>query len=402
MLTLFATPKPFRGSIATLQRNAITSWARLRPQPEIILFGNDEGTAEIAAELDLRHVPDIACNERGTPLLNAMFETAQAIGRGPWFCFINADIVLMSDFVAALQSISLESFMLSGQRCNTDVTEAIDFTDHNWETQLRTLAASGQLEGPQAMDYFVFPRHLYCNLPEFAVGRPGYDNWLLYQALHQNVPVIDVTDAVLAVHQNHDYNHHPQGKQGVYTGSEAQANLKLIGSRNYAFFMLDLASWRLTSNGMQPGIWNAGSLYRGLEMLPLVRPGTRECAAVLKQLLDRQFGLDSSLDDRQRSELYQRFGELLFSKSGDLFWLSLYSQAQSDALLPTPAQRELTEQLAFQLQQAQAQLAANQQTIATLQAQTEHLSSTVSGMESSKFWQLRNGWFALKRWMHLA
>ena len=60
MLTLFAIPKHFRGHFATIQRNAITSWTRLTPRPEILLFGDEEGTGEIARELGLRHFPEVA------------------------------------------------------------------------------------------------------------------------------------------------------------------------------------------------------------------------------------------------------------------------------------------------------------------------------------------------------
>lgn len=42
-LTIFAMPKPFGGHIATIQKNAIRSWARLRPA-QIILFGDEPGT----------------------------------------------------------------------------------------------------------------------------------------------------------------------------------------------------------------------------------------------------------------------------------------------------------------------------------------------------------------------
>src|SRR5215470_320731 len=60
MLTIFATPKPFRDHIAVIQRNAIRSWTLLRPACEIILMGNDEGTADIAAEFGVRYVPEVA------------------------------------------------------------------------------------------------------------------------------------------------------------------------------------------------------------------------------------------------------------------------------------------------------------------------------------------------------
>jgi hypothetical protein len=73
MLTLFAIPKHFRGHIATIQRNAIASWTRLNPRPEIMLFGNEDGAAETARELGLRHFPEVARNEFGTPLLGDLF-----------------------------------------------------------------------------------------------------------------------------------------------------------------------------------------------------------------------------------------------------------------------------------------------------------------------------------------
>ena len=43
MLTLFTTPKPFRGIFATIQRNALRSWTLLRPACDVLLFGNEDG-----------------------------------------------------------------------------------------------------------------------------------------------------------------------------------------------------------------------------------------------------------------------------------------------------------------------------------------------------------------------
>ena len=54
-ITIFATPKKFDGHIGVIQRNAITSWTHIQPKPEVILFGTEPGTAELAAELGLRH-----------------------------------------------------------------------------------------------------------------------------------------------------------------------------------------------------------------------------------------------------------------------------------------------------------------------------------------------------------
>ena len=65
MITLFTCPKPFRGHIGIIQRNAIKSWTLLKPKPEIILIGDEEGILEVCKELDLIHIPTIEKNEFG-------------------------------------------------------------------------------------------------------------------------------------------------------------------------------------------------------------------------------------------------------------------------------------------------------------------------------------------------
>ena len=49
MLTILSTPKGFAGLFAVIQRNAIESWTRLEPRPQIILFGLVPGTDSITA-----------------------------------------------------------------------------------------------------------------------------------------------------------------------------------------------------------------------------------------------------------------------------------------------------------------------------------------------------------------
>src|SRR5467141_3820646 len=106
MLTLFAIPKAFTGHIGIIQRNAIRSWTLLRPQCEIILFGDDEGTADVAEEFGIRHIPQVERNEFGTPLVNDMFEKAQNLGSHELCCFVNSDIILMNDFMEAAQRVA--------------------------------------------------------------------------------------------------------------------------------------------------------------------------------------------------------------------------------------------------------------------------------------------------------
>ena len=272
MLTIFATPKPFRGHIAVIQRNAIRSWTLLRPACEIILMGNDEGTAEIAAELGVRYVPDVARNTFGTPLVSDLFKQAQQLSVNNFFCYVNSDILLMSDFMQALQRVvdQKRRFLLVGHRWNFDIKEVLEFTP-DWEEQLRSQVKKfATLAGANAIDFFVFPRDLLGEIPPFAIGRPVWDNWMLYRARSLSVPLIDATPVVMAVHQNHDYSHHPQGKAGLWNGDEQLANDKLAGGAEHKFLLSD-ATHLLTPQKLRLA-YDLDHLFRRCETLPILYP----------------------------------------------------------------------------------------------------------------------------------
>lgn len=247
MLTIFSTPKPFTGLSAIHQINAIHSWQQLCPPPEILIFGDDQGTAEACADLGVRHIPGIATTERGTPLLNAMFEQAALLGSGEVFLFVNADIILpgnLPDIVRTVRS-QFDSFLVVGQRRDVDFDTQLPSNDRTaFETIVRDASQQGEVKGPVWIDYFCFTPGVFGSIPTFAVGRPGYDNWLLWRAAQRGIPVIDATECLTVVHQRHDYGH-GGGKKAVWEGSEARSNTDLIGNwRHYhsiwhATFALD-------------------------------------------------------------------------------------------------------------------------------------------------------------------
>lgn len=233
MLTIFSTPKPFRGHIDVIQKNALKSWTLLDPEFEIILFGDDEGAAEVARELGIRHEPCVERNEYGSKRLDYLFEKAQAIARHDTLCYVNCDIILLEDFRRALEQVKAKysRFLVVGRRWDTPIAEGIDFGQANWCERIRALALSANDQRDDWwIDYFAFSRGLYGDkLPPFVLGTVRWDNWLMWKALDLKLPVVDASRVVVAVHQNHDYSHHPQGKQGVWEGPESQRNLVLAG-----------------------------------------------------------------------------------------------------------------------------------------------------------------------------
>ena len=273
MLTIFSWPKPFHGHIETIQRNAIHSWVLLRPKCEVILFGDEQGTAEIAAELDIRHISDVECNEYGTPLLSSMFRLAQDTTKHQLMCLANTDIILMSDFLEGVRQVHEQRhrFLIVGQRWDLDLGEPVDFDNVDWEEELRSqVTKHGKLHSPKGIDYFVFPRGLYSDLPPFAIARSAYDNWLVYRTRSMNVPVVDATKAVTVIHQNHDYSHLPMGLAATLAGPEVKRNRELLGGGEHSFGIKH-ATWMLTTQGLRRAL-TMQHLYRQLDAVPVLFP----------------------------------------------------------------------------------------------------------------------------------
>src|SRR3989304_5885244 len=119
MLPLFPAPKPFTNPhIATIQRNAIQSWLHLGEEVEVLLIGDEVGLADVATDLGVRHLPDVRSNQQNTPLVSSIFELARQASQSPLLAYLNADIMVMPDFVtASLKGVTqAERFLIVGQR----------------------------------------------------------------------------------------------------------------------------------------------------------------------------------------------------------------------------------------------------------------------------------------------
>ena len=266
-LTLFSAPKPFTDPhIAMIQRNAIKSWTLL-PDVEVILLGEETGLAEAARDLGVNHVPEVKRNENSTPLISSMFRLAREHGHGNLLCIVNADMILMSDFVEAVKQVSKlkDNFVLLSQRWDLDVTESLDFTE-GWQNRLRsTVHGHGALHRPAGSDFFIFPKSCYTDVPDFAIGRAGWDNWMIYKARKEGWPVIDCTPSVMIVHQNHDYGHLPGGKPH-YEHPDSNENIRLAGGQaNIRYTILDSTHQLVDGTLVRPKMTSL-RFQRGVEL----------------------------------------------------------------------------------------------------------------------------------------
>lgn len=267
LLTIFTAPKPFEDPHVTLiQRNAIQSWKQLGPEVEVILMGRDLGVAEIAAEFGVVHLPEVACNEKGVPYIGDMFRLARQHSEAPLLMVINADILVLPDLLQAARTASQQfgEFVLAGQRWDLDVTEPLEFSA-GWEARLRQeIATQGKLHAPAGSDYFLFSRQAYPEVPDFTIGRAGWDNWMIFQGVTQPWQFLDATPSITIVHQNHDYRHLPEGKIH-YRHPESERNVAL-GGGSFKMYSLRDVPQRLADGKIEKKSLSWLRLVRALEL----------------------------------------------------------------------------------------------------------------------------------------
>jgi hypothetical protein len=126
------------------------------------------------------------------------------------------------------------------KRINLDVPEPLEFQP-GWEETLKLRArTTGVPEHYSGIDVFFFPKDMYPAVPDFAIGRPWFDHWLIKAARLQDLPVIDASRIAPLFHQRHDYNHVPGGADQVRFGTEAKHNFQLYGGVEHAYTLLDV------------------------------------------------------------------------------------------------------------------------------------------------------------------
>ncbi len=267
-ITLFTAPKPFTDPrIAAIQNNAIASWTRLR-DVDVLLMGDEDGLERAADRHGVGHVPGVDRNQLGTPLVSSMVHLAKKLSQDSTLCLINADIILMSDFVDAAQAVTrLKSrFVLVGRRWDLDIRDAIDFGP-DWESRLKWAARErGVLHRPAGSDMFLFPRSCYAELPAFAIGRSGWDNWMIFKARREHWPVVDGTPSLTMIHQNHDYSHLPGGETH-HTLPETDENIRLAGGDAAVRYTIVDATHRLVNAKLARPPMSYVRFWRGLELL---------------------------------------------------------------------------------------------------------------------------------------
>jgi hypothetical protein len=206
MITIFTIPKPFVGENIVNQKNAILSWKKSVKNSQIILWGDDMGVEDYAIYLKVEYGGNVPRNNFNTPFINEVFDKTKKIAKYEYLMYINSDIIVTDDLYKIISDV-LEpfgkKFIVCGRRIDCNLKRELNFNE-NWIFDLKSnVLPSGIKHGNSGIDYFLYPKNLPILLKPFAVGRPGWDNWFLYHAKKNKICLIDASDTIKAIHQNH-------------------------------------------------------------------------------------------------------------------------------------------------------------------------------------------------------
>lgn len=158
--------------------------------------------------------------------------------------YANGDLIFVDDVRMRMDNIDIaRDFLLTGQR--------IDILEDG----------SKRLHRPSGMDYFVFRRGMFQDLPKVFMGRGYCDSALVAYCLRRGIPVVDASFALRVEHQFHDYGHVAGGQNVAYQGVEALENkcnnsLVDFGPNCIDATLTLLPDGRVVSNiRRRPGCW---------------------------------------------------------------------------------------------------------------------------------------------------
>lgn len=294
MITLFTIAKPFRDHIEIIQRNAINSWKASCPDAEIVVYGDDYGTARVCEELEVDHGGAVGRSEFGRFLVSDAFEKIRQRSRFELLGYLNCDIMLLDDFrksVETLLRMQLPEFVMSARRHLFEVTARLPLSEQAERDFLRcAVQRYGSLDGYSALDCFVYPRSYRFDMPAFAVGEIAWDNWMINHALQRGIPVIDATEDCFLIHQSHE-----QFSAGPYS-SEAQRNVALAGG------LQNVATLRDASCLLCGGVLTPPGPFRRTYVSLSKLSGVRKLSylkRLTKRFLLRQYPLPSTSANRR-------------------------------------------------------------------------------------------------------
>ncbi|ELT89173.1 hypothetical protein CAPTEDRAFT_221789 [Capitella teleta] len=214
LLTLFTTFKPSKDR-RNVYRSIIRNWGLMRPAVQPVLYATpdtDHSLSDYARQHGWDVYPVPRSNRFKTPFLKDMYLHAEKHYRTHFYGYSNGDLLFDQGLLDTLTDLHTalphNRSMVVGRRTNyvlkdfdkdlEDLTTIKDFAAAQKER-----AESVRVFKAVAIDYFISNRGgvNWQKLPNFVIGRAGYDNYLIFFARkHCKAVVVDASRTIRALH----------------------------------------------------------------------------------------------------------------------------------------------------------------------------------------------------------
>ncbi|KAK2147677.1 hypothetical protein LSH36_541g00000, partial [Paralvinella palmiformis] len=150
-----------------------------------------------------------------------ILETSTINPSSPLVGFANDDILFAYNIITTI-AVILESLVtireqfvfITGRRRNVDGELIGRIDDVDCPQIVYLLGKDRSAFSQDSADYFLFSsntvRKYWAEMPEFVIGRAGYDNWIISSAVARNATAIEATETITALHQT--------GEDGIRSG----------------------------------------------------------------------------------------------------------------------------------------------------------------------------------------
>ena len=237
LLTLFTTWNNNNASEKDLVHNStVKNWLSFRPFVIPVVFTNDKTIASKCRRNGWDVLPARVTALDDIPVIKFMYLDAMKAYNTSYYAYSNSDILYSSNLVDTLLgcaynlsnilnvTYSIDSFLygksvyakqptlIIGQRTNVQNVTRNEIS--TWDAITSVGRNRGVLFGGFGFDYFITSKnYTWEKSAEVIVGKPSYDNWLVYNARIQKHKIIDATTTLLAIHQttsagNFEHNKH--------------------------------------------------------------------------------------------------------------------------------------------------------------------------------------------------
>jgi hypothetical protein len=224
------------------QRNSLHALAALQRQHPadaiaVIAFVESDRWDFLRDQLGvyIERLPSRARNLHGTPILREMVRAVldrnqpwQLARAAQFYCYFNSDMLFDASLVHTLAGVSQsmerqtirQRVLVTGQRLhfylwsnfvlnetNTYPRAGMAHGTENRADPVASLQTIAQPGGSAALDYFIFTESTFdwAQIPDFVIGRVGYDNCLVHRAA--SCALLDVIDASSTLNAFHQSDH---------------------------------------------------------------------------------------------------------------------------------------------------------------------------------------------------